>query len=142
MLNDAWGAAGAFDLLASINDRRGETGQALDLSDRAVAAYRALGDTIALRMALQHRAAAARSAGHVATALASAEEALDLSRRHGYHVGVLQALLLLADLLDGPDAAVRAAEAEIVGRRLGPASAVSRELEREARARSEASDCQ
>lgn len=142
VLNDAWGAAGAFDLLASINDRRGETGQALDLSDRAVAAYRALGDTIALRMALQHRAAAARSAGHVATALASAEEALDLSRRHGYRVGVLQALLLLADLLDGPDAAVRAAEAEIVGRRLGPASAVSRELEREARARSEASDCQ
>ncbi len=133
-LGHSWGVAGTTDLLGNILERLGRIHDAQRLSDRAVAAYRLEGDEAGLRIALQHNADVARAAGDEAAAEAAAREALDLSRRHGYRVGVLQALLVLADVTPDDEGAY-AREAARLARRLGEAAEVSTAAETAARSR-------
>lgn len=133
-LGHSWGVAGTMDLLGNILERLGRIHDAQRLSDRAVAAYRLEGDEAGLRIALQHNADVARAAGDVAAAEAAAREALELSRRHGYRVGVLQALLVLADVTPDDEGAF-AREAARLARRLGEAAEVSQAAEEAARSR-------
>jgi predicted ATPase/DNA-binding SARP family transcriptional activator len=135
---DPWGSAGALDLVASITERLGDSGRAVELARGAVERYRALADSSGTRLSLQHLAEAARADGDRRLAEASAADALEVARRHGYRVGSLQALLLLADVSADPARALACAEeAETVARRLGDGSRVSQAFELAARARAE-----
>jgi tetratricopeptide (TPR) repeat protein len=133
---DPWGAAGVLDLLGTVTERLGDPERAVQLARRAVQGYRDLDDSSGTRLALQHLAEAARSHGDRAESMASAREALDIAQRHGYRVGALQALLVLADIGDDPAEALGWAEqAQTLARRLGDSARVSQAVELAARAR-------
>jgi predicted ATPase/DNA-binding SARP family transcriptional activator len=129
-LADSWGQAGTLDQLASITHRRGDHRRALELAEQAVALHRALGDASGLRYSLQHHAEAAGASGDRALACRCAGESLSLARVHGYRVGVLQALVLLAELaVDGVgsrDAGGHAREALVLAGELGDDAAAAR----------------
>lgn len=138
---DTWGSAGALDLLGSINEQLGDPFRAMELARLAVERYRELNDSSGTRLALQHLAEAARSVGDRAEAVASAQDALVVARRHGYRVGALQALLVLADVSDDVGQALASAqEAQTLARRLGDSSRVSQAVELAARARARRAD--
>ncbi|MGV1008120.1 MAG: BTAD domain-containing putative transcriptional regulator [Dermatophilaceae bacterium] len=133
---DAWGSAGALDLLGTVTEQLGDPERASRLARAAVERYRDLNDSSGTRLALQHLAEAARSNADAAEALSSARDALDIAQRHGYRVGALQALLVLADVADDPAEALGwAQQAHTLARRLGDSARVSQAVELAARAR-------
>jgi hypothetical protein len=97
-LGDAWGAAGAIDLLATISNRSGEHADALVLAQEAVVRHQALSDTSGTRYSLQHLGEAALAIGNLETAQNAAQESLVLSQNHGYRNGELRAQLLRAEI--------------------------------------------
>lgn len=121
-LGDSWGIAGTLDMLAAIALRDGEPERATGWAEEAVRSHRDLDDVSGLRYALQHRAEIAVASGDVPLARELARESLELARSHGYRVGAMQALLLLAE--HGEPAA--AAEAFRLARALGDTSGEQR----------------
>lgn len=123
-LGDTWGIAGSLDMLAAIALRAGDHDRAVQWAAQAVDSHRDLGDHSGLRYALQHRAEIAAAADDVAMARELARESLTIAREHGYRVGAMQALLLLARY----DDRAAAEEAIALARALGDSDAEDRAI--------------